>query len=82
MLGELRCKGIEFRRSSQQSTKSLETVALSKAMKRNQKEDQKREWRVIMKILESQEGDFGISYRLCPVGTQSSMIIQYNALLL
>ena len=48
--GELGCKG---RRSNHKSMKGWEILDLSKAMKRNRKENQKREWRTIMKSLES-----------------------------
>ena len=50
--GELGCERIEYRRSSHQSMKGWEILDLSKAMSRNRKENQKREWRIIMKILE------------------------------
>lgn len=50
--------------------KAFETFDFSGTMERNQKEDQERKRRVTVKILENQEGDFGISDSLCTVGTQ------------
>lgn len=47
----------------------METLDVTGAMEGNQRKIKKEKGRVILKILESQEGDFGILDNLYPVGT-------------